>query len=73
MTLKAIKCSLEAFSPVSKQKQEVKAVLDMLLRAEPQLSDEECIDGLRQDLGVELLYSGEIISGPTTLFRLIRD
>jgi hypothetical protein len=51
---------------------EIKAVLAVYINAEPQIPDDECISGLREDLPPSLLYSGKAVSGVTILHRLIR-
>ena len=49
-----------------------KAALSLFIESEPQLSKEDCIDRLREDLSVEVLYSIDALKGPTTLYRIIR-
>jgi hypothetical protein len=52
---------------------EIKAVLTVYVNAEPQIPDDECISGLREDLPPFLVYSGKAVSGATILLRLLRN
>jgi hypothetical protein len=47
--------------------------LAVYLNADPQMSDAECIAGLREDLPPSLLYSWKSTGGTTILHRLIRN
>lgn len=50
-----------------------KAGSDIFINAEPQISNDETIQGLREDIFVELLRSNNNIGGLRTLDRLLRD
>lgn len=71
--MQAIRNSLQDYHPVSQQLAEFKAALEFYVNRDPQLSNKECIEGLQEDLPVELLYSEDVIRAPTILFRLLRD
>lgn len=71
--MQAIRKSLAEFVPAGVASNNFKAVLQLFVNMEPQLPNEDCINGLQEDLTVEMLYCDEIIRGPTTLFRLLRD
>lgn len=53
--------------------QELKAVLILFVDAQPQLSDAEYVAGLREHLTTETLLNPEILIGPSTLYRILRD
>lgn len=61
------------FIPVGVASNNFKAVLQLFVNMEPQISKEDCIIGLQEVLPVELLFRDEIVKDPTTLFRLLRD
>lgn len=71
--LRALQNQLNTFNPVSNAQKEIKAVLEVYFNAEPQRPNQACIEDLKQDLTVELLYCEENIKGPILLFRLLRD
>ena len=51
----------------------VRATILMHLATDPQPENEVLITHLREDLPVEVLYDQEIIRGPSTLYRVLRD
>lgn len=52
---------------------EFKATLFFYVLADSQFSDEKCINGLQQDLVVEILFQPDVLRGPRTIFRILRD
>lgn len=73
VTLEAIRANLEGYRPSSSAQADVKAALATIIVQDPQPPAEDCIDALRDDLPPEVLYSKELLKGPTTLFRILRD
>lgn len=73
MTLTKIRADLSAFNPHSNALKDFKATLELHINKEPQPSNEECLSNLQDDFTVDMLYSSEVLSGPTTLFRILRD
>jgi hypothetical protein len=72
-TLASIGTQFAAYNPTTIEQSEIKAVLAVYINAEPQISDSECLDGLREDLPTSLLYSRKAVSGATILHRLLRN
>ena len=72
-TLNGIRDALNAYDPRSMIQYDVKATLGIHVLAEPQPESDVCIGNLREDLPPEVLYSKEMLRGPTVLYRLIRD
>jgi hypothetical protein len=64
-SLACIRSQLTAYYPATVAKTEIKAVLTVYVNAEPQIPDDECISGLREDLPLSLLNSGKAVSGAT--------
>lgn len=54
-------------------RRDFKVASNLFTTAERQPTDEECINGFKEDLTVEMMYSNDNIIGTTTLFRNIRD
>jgi hypothetical protein len=52
---------------------EIKAVLAVYINADPQYPENECINGLSDDLPPSLLYVEKAVSGATILHRLLRN
>lgn len=52
---------------------DTKAALATVISYDPQSSNEDCVNNLRGDLPLEVLYSSELLKGPTALFRVLRD
>jgi hypothetical protein len=52
---------------------EIKAVLAVYINADPQYPENECINGLSDDLSPSLLYVEKAVSGATILHRLLRN
>ena len=73
VTLDVIRTTLNGYRPSSSSQADIKAALATVISQEPQPPDEECINTLRDDLPPEVLYSSELLKGPTTLFRILRD
>jgi hypothetical protein len=72
-SLASIKTQFTAYDPATVEKTEIKAVLAVYFNADPQIPDDECSSGLREDLSPSLLYSGKAVSGATILHRLLRN
>jgi hypothetical protein len=72
-TITSIRSQFTAYEPATMEQTEIKAVMAVYLNADPQISDEECITGLREDLPPSLLYSWKSTGGTTILHRLIRN
>lgn len=73
MSLDHTRNILNSFLPGSVKSQDLKAALVTTICAEPQPSNEEALEYLQEDLPVETLYNEELLKGPTTLFRVLRD
>lgn len=73
VTLNTVRNSLAAYTPSSKALLDVKTAISVYVDADPQLSNEEVINRVREDLPVESLYETNVIQGPSTLFRTVRD
>ena len=73
VTLEVIRATLDGYSPSSSVQADIKAALATVVSRDPQPSNEECINTLRDDLPHEFLYSTELLKGSTTLFRILRD
>lgn len=58
---------------LSTHQADLKGVLEVTISREHQPPDEETVEELRVDLCVELLYTTELLKGPNTLFRILRD
>jgi hypothetical protein len=72
-SLDSIRTQFTANDPAIVEQIETKAMLAVYINAEPQIRDDECISGLREDLPPSLLYSGKAVSGATILHRLLRN
>ena len=73
VTLEVIRATLYGYRPSSSGQADIKAALATFISQDPQLSNEECINTLRDDLPPEVLCPTEFLKGPTTLFRILRD
>lgn len=73
MSLQAIRSTLHAYVPATLKTADLKAALSVIIDAEPQPCDQECLEILKEDIQVEILFHSEIISGPNVLFRVLRD
>lgn len=73
MTLSALRSQLSAFHPVSTALADFKSFLELYINAEPQTDNSESVQGLKDGLTVEMLYQRELLTGPNTLFRILRD
>lgn len=65
--------NLNAYSPASNLHAAVKAVLGMFILEEPQPDNDTYTAGLRTDHTMELLYHEDMLRGPTTVFRILRE
>lgn len=72
-TLAIIKESLNDFKPNSTGHEEFNSVLTLFVEAEPQLINAELISGLKEDVLVEMQFKPDILQGPFTLYRILRD
>jgi hypothetical protein len=72
-TLAKIRTQFAAYNPATTEQSEIKAVLAVYINTEPEISDSECLDGLRDDLPTSLLYSRKAFSGATILHHLLRN
>ena len=73
LSMTQIRIQLNNFNSVVPVVQDVKSAMNILISEEPQPSDADCIQQLRDDLPPNTLFCSEMLSGPTTLFRLLRD
>lgn len=71
--MQEIKQSLQNYHPVNQQIADFKAAFEACVNRKLQLLDIKSIKGLQEDLTVEPLYWADVIHGPITLFRLLRD
>jgi hypothetical protein len=69
----SIRSQLAAYEPETNVQIGIKSAMGMFINAEPQLSNAECISGLREDLPPTVLYSPDALKGPATLHRLLRQ
>ena len=72
-SLVQIREQLQEYNPVRSAIKDVKAAIALIVCADPQPGDENCVMQLREDLPPGTLYSQEMVNGPTTLYRLLRD
>jgi hypothetical protein len=72
-SLASIRAQFAAFEPVTTIQIEIKSAMAVFINAEPQLSDDDCIAGIREDLPPNVLYASDALQGPSTLHRLIRQ
>ena len=72
-SLEKIRSNLKDYAPISSAHGGIKAAMSVIIMADPQPSDEAAIRDLRQDLPPSVLYSEEALSGPHTLYRILRD
>ncbi len=72
-TLSKLVQDLEALDPSLTKAKDVKSTLLSILKDDPQPSPDECITRVREELPVETLYDPDLLSGPATLFRILRD
>lgn len=68
--LRSLQQAPGAFNLISREQNKTKNFLMMFVQADRQPSEGNCIFGLKEDLGAELLYSHADIQDPTTLFRI---
>ena len=73
MSLERIRSVLASFKPATIKSQDLKAALETNICIDPQPTNEEALENLQEDITVDTLYNEEILSGPTTLFRVLRD
>ena len=73
ITLAYLRETLSKYNPKSEIQGDFEAALSLFIERQPQPSKEDCINGLRDDLPVELLYSIDALKGPTTFYGIIRD
>jgi hypothetical protein len=52
---------------------DIKAMLALCVNEDPQIKDDACFSGLREDFPPSLLYLGKAVSGATILHRLLRN
>lgn len=72
-SIQTLKATLNSFEPATVAGKELKSVLSLYLNMEPQLPKEDVISGLQEALPVETLFNFDVISGPTILFKVLRD
>jgi len=73
LTLQQIQTMLSEYDPPSFPQKDIKATMALTIMKEPQWPDEVAVQALREDISAEVLYSDEMLRGPTTLFRILRD
>jgi hypothetical protein len=71
-SLSSIRSQLAAYETATNVQIGIKSAMEMFINAEPQLSNAECISGLREDLPPTVLYSSEALQGRATLHHLLR-
>jgi hypothetical protein len=71
-SLASIRSQLEAYEPATNVQIGIMSAMRMFINAEPQLSNAECVSGLREDLPPTVLYSPDALQGPETLHCLLR-
>jgi hypothetical protein len=72
-SLAFIRTQFTAYDSATVEQTEIKAVLAVYINSEPQILDDKCISGLREDLSPSLLYSENSVSRATILHRLLRN
>ena len=73
LSLSKIVKTLEDLQPALAKAQDVKATLLSIMKEDPQPSPDECIVRIREELPVETLFDPDLLSGPATIFRVLRD
>lgn len=59
--------------PIGNFAPEFNAALSVYAQLVPQFLDSVCIEGLQQDLLIEMLYDNELVRGHTTLYQFHRE
>ena len=74
LNLYAMQNDLRAYDPYSSSHGELKEVLSYIILNEEQTKDTvELMEQLGEELPVKVLLSRENLSGPPTLYRILRD
>lgn len=68
ISLPQIRSTLQAYLPATLTSVDLKPALSVIIDDEPQPSDQECLEILKEDMQVEILFHSEIISGPDVFF-----
>lgn len=71
--LASLKTTINIFEPHSVSGKELKYFLSLYMNMSPQLDKAEIISGFQDALPVETLFQPDIISGPTILYKVLRD
>ena len=72
-SVNSLRTQLTNYTPISPSQINVRATILMHLSADSQPSSEVLITRLREDLPAQVLYDKENITGPSTLYRILRD
>ena len=72
-TLDNLRSQIVAYEPVSFAHKEFKAAVAAIMNSDPQPSNEECIQRVREEIPVECMFSRMNLTGPTTIYRILRD
>lgn len=72
-SLASIRSQLADYEPATNVQIGIKSAMGIFINAEPQLSNAECVSGLREDLPPTVLYSPDALQGPAILHRLLRQ
>lgn len=72
-SINSIRRKLDELNPGTAEQQRIKSRLRYYVDADPQHSDQETIENIREDFPPEVLFSKEALSEPHGLYQIIRD
>ena len=72
-TLETLVKQLESYNPELTKAKDIKSTLLGLMKEDPQPEKEECLQRIREELPVETVMDRDILSGPATIYRILRD
>lgn len=72
MTLQSIRESLQLYDAASQTRKEAHTVILLFSNAGPMQPDDEVIDFLQEDIPPDILYHGDNVREPTTLYRILK-
>ena len=72
-TLENLKTMLNGYDALGIQSKELKSALLLYMKMSPQLEKTEVVISLRDDLPAETLSHRNIVSGPASLYKILRD
>lgn len=72
-TLPYLKSLLSSYEPFGIQTKELKSTLSLYVNMEPQLTNRQVISALKEDLPVTTLFHRNIVTSPSTLYKILRE